>query len=136
MPEAENQYESVDANNETSDKVEERTEKEFTFLKNNSEYLTQLPSSLEIWVSNLKISDEDQKKLDDAIALLQDVRGENLLWKSNQKEIVNWWTQAKEDMAQQAHNLDFWRHDVNIVAPQNYTKTSRNIVNSESVDNN
>lgn len=136
MPEAENQYESVDANNETSDKVEERTEKEFTFLKNNSEYLTQLPSSLEIWVSSLKISDEDQKKLDDAIALLQDVRGENLLWKSNQKEIVNWWTQAKEDMVQQAHNLDFWRHDVNIVAPQNYTKTSRNIVNSESVDNN
>lgn len=134
MPETENQYEAVEANNETSDKVDEKTDKEFAFLQDKPDYLSQLPSSLEMWISNMKISDEDQKKIDDAIALLEDVKGENLLWKSNSKEVVNWWTEAKEDMAQQAHRFDFWRHDVNVVAPQNYTKTSRNIVNSESVD--
>nr|MBR6100125.1 hypothetical protein [bacterium] len=48
MPEAENQYEAVEANNETSDKIDERTGREFTFLKDKPDYLSQLPNSLEV----------------------------------------------------------------------------------------
>jgi hypothetical protein len=48
MPETENQYEAVEANNETSDKVDEKTDKEFAFLQDKPDYLSQLPSSLEM----------------------------------------------------------------------------------------